>query len=134
MENLKVVYVLKKIDKMIFREFLKDKEIANRVKCTHPTPTQIQILEYILKHIDEDVYQKDLEKILSLRRATVSGVLKTMEKNNLIQRVTNKNDTREKKIILKEEAKEIFRNNFFRIMKLMEKNLYKSTQESQKII
>lgn len=73
-----------------------------------PTPTQMQIIKYILENNDKEVYQRDLEKVLNLRRATVSGVLQTMEKNNLIKRVTDTNDTRTKRIILNEETKNIF--------------------------
>lgn len=68
----------------------------------------MQIINYILEHMEENIYQRDLENILNLRRATVSGVLQTMEKNKLIKRVTDDNDTRAKKIILCESAKEIF--------------------------
>lgn len=68
----------------------------------------MQIINYILEHMKENIYQRDLENILNLRRATVSGVLQTMEKNKLIKRITDDNDTRAKKIILCENAKEIF--------------------------
>ena len=72
------------------------------------TPTQMQIIEYILEHDGSCVYQKDLENILKLRRATVSGVLQTMEKNGFIERVIDKNDTRVKKIILNKKTSKIF--------------------------
>ena len=68
----------------------------------------MQIIAYILKHKNEDIYQRDLENVLKLRRATVSGVLKTMEKNGFIIRITDKEDTRIKKIILNKNAEEIF--------------------------
>lgn len=73
-----------------------------------PTLTQMQILEYILNHSNEDIYQKDLENIFNLSRATVSGVLQTMEKYNFIERITDEVDTRTKKIILKQKTKDIF--------------------------
>lgn len=72
------------------------------------TPTQMQIIEYILEHDGSCVYQKDLENVLKLRRATVSGVLQTMEKNDFIERVIDKNDTRVKKIILNKKTSKIF--------------------------
>ena len=56
----------------------------------------------------EEVFHRYLEKILELRRATVSGVLQTMEKNELIKRLVDINDTRSKKIILNKKAKETF--------------------------
>ena len=108
MKDVKLLYQIKSLEKMILRSLPANpvKDIEKDFTC--PTPTQMQILEYILEHQDEDVYQKDLEDVLKLRRATVSGVLQTMEKNNLIDRVTSIKDTRTKKIILNKKAKDIF--------------------------
>ena len=111
MKQNSVLFQIKSIDKMICRNLIKDEdmeEFKSRRDNLHPTPTQMQIVEYILKHLDEEIYQKDLEDILNLRRATVSGVLQTMEKNNLISRVVDLKDTRTKKIILNEKAKKVF--------------------------
>lgn len=103
MKNRRVMYQIKSLEKSLLRhnkdKSIKDKEI---------TPTQMEILIYIFKNEDKDIYQKDLENVLNLRRATVSGVLQTMEKNNLITRITDTEDTRAKKIILNEETKNIF--------------------------
>lgn len=113
MDKSSVLYQIKSLENLIARNFINnDKELCKREievkKVTIPTSTQMQIIEYILKNIDKEVYQKDLEEILNLRRATVSGVLQTMEKNGLIERVTDDIDTRTKKIILNEKAKELF--------------------------
>ena len=51
---------------------------------------------------------KDLEKAIKLRRATISGVLKTMEKKNLITRVISSKDARVKKIILSDKTKKMY--------------------------
>lgn len=132
MENHKVLYQIKTLEKMIFRTFCNDKCIHSQNAKTIPTPTQMQIIEYILEHMDEDIYQKDLEKVLKLRRATVSGVLQTMEKNNLIERFTDSEDSRAKKIILNEKAREIFLKNKQKINELEEtvtSNISKSDLE-----
>lgn len=107
MKEVKLLYQIKSLEKLIFRYFSCDVDINN----APPTPTQMQIIEYILKNNEKDIYQKDLEEILNLRRATVSGVLQTMEKNKLLERVTNSTDARVKKIILNEDAKKIFLKN-----------------------
>ncbi len=110
MQDFKVLYQIKTLEKMIVRSFIKDKEINDSNKqylC--PTPTQMQIIEYILEHGEQDIYQKDLEEVLKLRRATVSGVLQTMEKYGLVERITNTNDSRAKKIILNENAKKLYK-------------------------
>ena len=107
MENI-VLFKIKELDKKIVRTMLKENSDINIPPLTS---TQIQILKYMIEHQNEDIYQKDLENILNLRRATVSGVLQTMEKNNLIKREIYENDIRVKKIILNEKTKNIFQKN-----------------------
>ena len=58
-----------------------------------------------MNHQDHPVYQRDIEKELSIRRSTVSGIIKTMEKNNFIERVTSKEDARLKQIVISENIK-----------------------------
>ncbi len=109
MEEERIIFQLKNLEKRIFRYFLQDQELTEKVKgMPTPTPTQLQIIGYLIKHRDEDVYQKELEKLFNLKRATVSGVLQTMEKNGLISRVVDHKDTRTKKILLNEKTRELF--------------------------
>ena len=106
MNKENVLYQIKDLDKLILRNFIcehKDNKTDFLI-----TPTQIQIIEYMMEHEKEEVYQKDLEKALDLRRATLSGVLQTMEKNELLERDFNSEDARVKKIILKTKARNIF--------------------------
>ena len=65
-----------------------------------PTITQARIMKYIFENNSKDIYQKDLEKALNLRRATVSEVLATIERKGLFIRSENPNDARSKKIEL----------------------------------
>ena len=88
MNDNKVLYEIKSLEKMLVRELINNSDIKDKENLL-PTPTQCQIIEYILNNKNKDIYQKDLEKVLNLRRATVSGVLHTMEKNGLIKRVTD---------------------------------------------
>lgn len=118
MEEEKVLYQIKSLEKLIAREFFKSDNVKRDFEIFKLTPTQAQIIEYILEYREQDIYQKDLEKILNLRRATVSGVLKTMEKNHLINRSICQNDTRQKKIELSEIAGDIFSKNFNKICEL----------------
>ena len=55
----------------------------------------------------KEVYQKDLEELFNMRRSTISGILKNMEKNNLIERIDSPKDARIKQIILTESSKKI---------------------------
>lgn len=113
--NKNILYQIKTLEKLVIRSLLEEKEIH----CL-PTPTQIQIIEYI-QNQKEDVYQKDLEKNLNLRRATVSGVLKTMEKNHIVKREESLTDGRTKKIVLSSQAKEIFEKKQLQIHTLEQK-------------
>ena len=121
MENI-VLFKIKELDKKIVRTMLKENSDINIPPLTS---TQIQILKYMIEHQNGNVYQKDLENVLNLRRATVSGVLQTMEKNNLIKREIYENDVRVKKIILNEKTKSIFLKNKQKIDEI-EKNIIKN--------
>lgn len=118
----KILYQIKNLDKMIFRCIFNGSNVEDcKIKDIKiPTQTQMHIIAYLIKHQNEEVYQKDLEEVLNLRRATVSGVLHTMEKNELIKRITDDKDTRSKKIILAGKAYQIFEKNSKKIAKLEE--------------
>lgn len=100
-----IVLKIKELDnaivKLLFKHYFSDKFFKSF------SLTQMQVVNYILKS-ESKVYQKDLEKYLGLTRATTSGVLKTMEKHGLIEKITNSNDARSKEIVLNKKTKEIF--------------------------
>ena len=99
---MKILFKLKDLDKIIVRSLLDQEKLE-----LLPSPTQMQIIEYIINS-DEEVLQCDLEKAIKLRRATISRVLKTMEKKNLITRVISSKDARVKKIILSDKTKKMY--------------------------
>ncbi len=127
MDDNKILNEIKLLDKMIFRELVSNSDIKNKENLL-PTPTQCQIIEYILNNKNKDIYQKDLEKVLNLRRATVSGVLHTMEKNGLIKRITDESDTRTKKIILNEKIPKRF-DEYSKKIKKIENNIIKDISD-----
>ena len=61
------------------------------------------ILIYLAHHSDA-VYQRDLEAKFSLARSTVSGILRQMEKDGLINRESVPDDARLKRVVLTEKA------------------------------
>ena len=101
-----ILYKLKAIDKLVVRNLTSKFDILNfNTKLENmPSRSQLEIVHYILEHINEEVYQKDLERALNLRRATISGILGTMEKNGFIERTIDDKDTRVKKITLSNKA------------------------------
>ena len=104
MEKQRVTYLIKDLNHEIIRYIC----IADIDKQKMPTPAQMQILHFIISKQNEKIYQKDIGNALNLRRATLSEILKTMEKNDLIFRIKDQIDTRKKEIIISETAK----NNF----------------------
>ena len=97
---------LKKVDISIRKKLF---EISKQRKITMcPSPLQMKVIEYLLSHPKETVYQKTLEEDITVSKATISGALRTMENNQLIERDTSKKDGRAKKIILTEKGKKIY--------------------------
>ena len=79
----------------------------NKKYLFHISPIQARLMAYIHQNKDKEVYQKDLEELFNMRRSTISGILKNMEKNNLIERIDSPKDARIKQIILTESSKKI---------------------------
>ena len=100
MEKERVTYQIKNLNHEIIRYICE----VGVDKKEFPTPAQMQILHYIISRKGNKVYQRDIGNALNLRRATLSEILKTMEKNGLISKVPDKNDTRIKEIILNDKA------------------------------
>lgn len=105
-----ILFQVKDLEKIILRKLepaeFEKQDLSELVQ--RPTPTQMQILGYIIDNKYREVYQRDLEEKLNLRRATISDVLQRMEKNGLIVRRIDSTDTRTKKIILTEKSREFF--------------------------
>lgn len=132
MNRNKVLFEIKSLDKILVRYMFNDFNI-NSI----PSPTQMQIMNYMFENNLDYVYQKDLENVLNLRRATVSGVLQTMEKNGLLKRVVDSDDTRVKKVILNPETKKKFTQKKDRILELenlITKNISDSELETFYIV
>lgn len=95
MKDRKVAFEIKLLDNLINRKIIENKK--DNKKMSH---VQASILKYLFENKDKTIYQTDLEVFLNVRRSTISGILKTMEKNNLIKRIDSKNDARKKEITL----------------------------------
>ena len=99
-----VGYELRTLTNMIHRcAHIKRLKYADKI----PSEVHFWILGYLKMHEGQDIFQKDLEAEFEIRRSTVTGILQTMEKNGLIQRVSVDCDARLKKIILTDKAKQI---------------------------
>ena len=64
-----------------------------------------QILSYLATHEGEDVFQRDIEEVFSIRRSTVSKVVQLMETKGLIDREAVASDARLKRLKLTDKAR-----------------------------
>lgn len=87
------------------------------------TSVQGRIFGFLYHQSDKkDIFQKDIEEELDIRRSSVTSVLQLMEKNGYIKRVSVCEDARLKKIVLTEKGLEIHRNVYNCILEI-EKSL-----------
>lgn len=143
MEKNRIAYEIITLDHNI-RRFLINEGKYSPIK-NMPSQVQMRIVHYLIQNKDTDIYQRDLEKVLNLRRSTISGILKTMEKHNIIIRTDSKIDARSKKIELSSislkfynESRKVFEKVnsiltkdidtndleiFFKVAKIMKENL-----------
>ncbi len=128
MKDFELLYKIKELEKNIVIYITKDDNKCNDFLPL--TPAQIRIVDYILKNNRNNIYQRDLEKNLNLTRATISGVLKTMEKNGILKRTINSNDARSKQIILNEKIERHFDEINYKLSEI-EKILTKDVSEEE---
>lgn len=126
-KEINILYEIKSLEQLIIKEILFKN---NNKNLKYLSPTTMKIIEYIVKNENKKIYQKDLEDILKLSRATISEVLKTMEKNDMIKRFTSKNDTRRKEIKLSKTTKEFYEINKRKIIEL-EKTITKNISKNE---
>ena len=101
-DKMAMIYEINELDLFFF------KVMANRYKKLDITPVQSRIIMVIASKKD-GMYQKEIEDFIPCNKSTLSAILNTMEKNELIKRVDSKIDSRRKVIILTDKALEIVR-------------------------
>ena len=80
---------------------------ANKAFGDTATAVHSWVLHYLYENRDRDIFQKDLETRFSVRRSTMTSILKLMEKNGMITREPVAYDARLKKLNLTPAAIEI---------------------------
>lgn len=73
------------------------KNLANATGFHPVTPLHGAVIEYLLSS-PGPCFQRDIEKAFHIRRSTATGILQRMEENNLIERVSVREDARLKQI------------------------------------
>ncbi len=101
-DKMAMIYEINELDLFFF------KVMANRYKKLDITPVQSRIIMVIASKKD-GMYQKEIEDFIPCNKSTLSAILNTMEKNELIKRVDSEIDSRRNVIILTDKALEIVR-------------------------
>ncbi len=139
-----------------FENEIRRKIIIKDKKFMVSNYSQVQVIKYLVDNINKDISQKELENVLSIRKSTMSGILDTMEKRNIIKRVSSLEDRRSKIIKFSDEnikhhrevvdkmkvinniiTKDISKEKldiFFEVLDKMRENMNKEEDEIDKII
>ena len=86
-----------------------EKDFNQLLKTIGITASQCAVLDYLFRSSEEAVNQRDIEKALSLRNPTVTGLLKRLDEKGYILSVPSARDKRCKNIYLTEKAYDIQR-------------------------
>lgn len=90
------------------------------------TLVQAHTLRYLDEHKEEDVFQRDIEKILNVRRSTCTEILNVLERDGYIERHSVNSDKRLKKLVLTAKTKELhltISKNVERLEALLKKDI-----------
>lgn len=71
------------------------------------TVSQLAAIGFLFFQEEKDLYQRDLESFFKLRRSTISSLLGTLEKKELIQRRSVPHDARLKKLVLTPQGRQV---------------------------
>ena len=104
----KVIERIKNLNNKIKKELVNiNFENINEAKKTIKNYSQLQIVFYLIKHRDDVVYQKDIGDAVHLKKSSITEHLDYLESIDVIKRIDDRDDSRKKRIILSQKAKEV---------------------------
>ena len=92
---------IRRVDNLIFRRI---NQFARANGVEQATPMHGWIIEYLYRHRNTPVFQRDIEREFSITRSTVTNILQLMEKKGYIERRSVPRDARLKQLILTEQG------------------------------
>ena len=92
---------IRRVDNLIFRRI---NQFARANGVEQATPMHGWIIEYLYRHREEPVFQRDIEQEFSITRSTVTNILQLMERKGYIRRLSVPQDARLKQLVLTEEG------------------------------
>ena len=90
---------IRRVDNLIFRKI---NQFARENGVEQATPMHGWIIEYLYRHRDTPVFQRDIEREFSITRSTVTNILQLMERKGYIERRSVPQDARLKQLVLTE--------------------------------
>lgn len=102
-ERMPVGFLFKQINNIY------EKDFNNRLRTLGITASQCEVLDYLFNSSKEEVNQKDIERGLSLKNPTVTGILHRLDEKGFVLVVPNAKDRRCKNVYLTEKAYDIQR-------------------------
>ena len=124
MEEKSIGLEIKKLTVLMRRNMEKEIGCYDNLTGNHS-----YILGFLYANRKKDIFQKDIEKVFSIRRSTATGILNIMEKNSLIERIPCAKDSRMKKIVLTEKGSQIQKDSFKKVKKFEKKLKNNLTEE-----
>lgn len=97
-----------------------------------PTAAQKRVIIYLYENKEKgDLFQRDVEQYLSIRRPTATRMLNHMEEDGLIRRESVEYDGRLKKLVLTQSAIDLY-NKIFDEINISEKHLTRGLTNKEK--
>lgn len=93
---------LRRVNNLIFRKI---NAFARANHMEQGTPMHGWIMEYLYRHKDEAVFQRDIERAFSITRSSVTNILQLMERKGYIERRSVPQDARLKMLVLTEKGR-----------------------------
>lgn len=90
------------------------------------TFVQSRVMGFLTHNQSRDVYQKDIEVEMRIRRSTATEILNVLERNGYLVRIPSAEDRRLKKLVMTDKARELdqkMNENIDRMEKLLARNL-----------
>ena len=98
---------LRRVNNLIFRKI---GQIARTNGVEAVTPMHGWIMEYLYRHSETPVFQRDIEREFSITRSTVTNILQLMERKGYIARRSVEQDARLKQLVLTEKGRQFHEN------------------------
>ena len=106
MEDKNILSEIKKLQHAIGRKLF-EMHSANS-KQIHPSPLQMEIISFLLKKENENIFLKDLQEEFKISKAAISDAVDKMAKKGFLEKAPFKEDARKTKLNLREKGKDIY--------------------------